>query len=208
MPAGRERSDTPDRRPERPTNFAEYLYACHRKIAMAAYHGRRFFQVLDIPTIGQDVPIPIQAECEGVLYCLIAATDQLAEGLCRAYGLGRRPRGYTPLQWALERVGEQPEIQPISAWAGSGIVTYAHALRNKAAHHFYDKSRGGRDYVIGSLSDVVESAYNGSNSVPEFIAAVTEHTVQLHPLIEVLADTRGVTHDGWRAELASIQNQD
>jgi hypothetical protein len=77
----------------RVNDWREYLHAADRKILMAAFHLDAVQETLgddDSPST-LDLPIPIQAHFEGIMYSQIAAADQVAEAVNRGFELGLAP---------------------------------------------------------------------------------------------------------------------
>src|SRR5258708_6429127 len=77
--------------PRPDADLRQYLVAAERKIRMAAYHLGCLREAVAHFRAPAEVPIPLQAHFEGVLYCADAASDQLLEYLVQLCRLETTP---------------------------------------------------------------------------------------------------------------------
>jgi hypothetical protein len=118
-----------------------YLDAALNKLEVAAYHQTR---LADRLRSGEAARVEVQAYFEGLLYAGVAATDQVAEVLNRAFALRlERPN----LRRALGGLAGQSLDQDAEAlifdfrrWLRRAEVREAGKVRWRATHHFYPKS--------------------------------------------------------------------
>lgn len=104
--------------------------------------------------------MPVQAHFEGVLYSVIAASEQVDEATeCRSA---------RTLRCNLE------------AWRQEPIFKDVRAVRNKATHHHYRKTPAGPKLEVQELSN----PYGGSRALDVYSQAACDHLRRLLPLLD------------------------
>ena len=121
---------------------------------MAAYHLGCLREAVAHFHAPAEVPIPLQAHFEGVLYCADAASDQLLEYLVQRCRLETTPllqgnnRTLTNVLSYLggAAAGRTPinssTVASLEAWNAQPIAGDARRVRNLAAHEYHVESSG------------------------------------------------------------------
>jgi hypothetical protein len=119
---------------------ASYLDAALNKVEVASYCQSRLAAVLES---GEALRVEVQAYFEGMLYAGVAAIDQIAEVVNRAFALElNKPNLRASLEALRTRRLERETADLVTAldrWRRKPIVREAGAVRWRATHHYYPK---------------------------------------------------------------------
>lgn len=158
-----------------------YFDAARRKARIARYHLSQLEQLLNSESATGEVPIPIQAHFEGVVFSAIAATDQTAQGINSALGLGANERELFDKAFGTI-AGTVPGL---GKWLSNPIGRDLRGLRRLAIHHSYQKtSEGPRQRWNVEPTRV---PYDGSRELQAYCTdavAYVEELVGLLPAVE------------------------
>jgi hypothetical protein len=131
----------------------ELAFAVRRQFAIGAFHLDALREIAGSST-GADIPVPLQAHFEGILYSVDAARDKVD----RLVGV----------------LGDVAGRGKFAKWTGGSLVDDARRLRNQAAHYFYSK-QGGTMFVVEKPHG---STYSGPRELIEYSSALVDQ-VQL-----------------------------
>jgi hypothetical protein len=167
--------------------WREYTKAARRKIRIAQYHLGSLEEHEGAPGhYHEEVPIPIQASFEGILYATIAASDQIAEAINVGFGLGL-PQ--PTLQTALEAMPKSHLRSRLLEWQQAPIAADVRDIRRRATHHHYVKAPGAPRLEVQQPTSV--RPYDGSRTLVEYGRAAVNHAVQLIDMLEELEEALG-----------------
>jgi hypothetical protein len=175
--------------PRRDPELHEYLVAAGRKVKMASYHLECLRGTMGAFRTPGDVPIPLQAHFEGVLFCADAAADQVLTFMVRRchQALVRLPERDRTLTNVLSVLGgaqdcpiDRAIIAALEAWNAESIVSDARRVRNLAAHEYHLKS------PRLEVETVQGSQYRGSRVVDAYCEQVVAHWKRLPMLLDHL----------------------
>lgn len=173
-------------------DWPEYVKAAQRKVQMAQYHLRRLEDDADaLAVFGEYPPISAQAHFEGVLYAFIAAQDQVAEAILRAFPPApmQLPKGRrTLLDRALTSMPGSQLRRRIVEWRETPIVDDVRWVRKRATHHHYTKLAPGRlGFAVQKPTGSV-TPYDGARELVEYARAAVEHAEDLGGVLAALKD--------------------
>jgi hypothetical protein len=152
-----------------------YLHAARRKIHIAEYHLSCLRSALAVSERPGEPSVPVQAHLEGILYSVIAASDQAYE----ATKLGPA----RPFRCNLE------------AWRQEPIHKDVRAVRRLATHHHYRKTPAGPRLEVQEQG----KPYGKSRVLDVYSEAACDHLRRLLPLlgeIESAVSVSAVEHHG------------
>jgi hypothetical protein len=176
-----------ERRGEPVPQWAQYLYAAHRKVRVANYHLGKLLEALaKTPDV---VTIAVQAHFEGVIMSDVAASYGVAGAVNHGLRVGLKRRDVN-LKEVLDRVSPDCRgFRGLRRWHDAPIAADARAIRNLAAHHHYVKSPTGERIEVQPPPG--DAAYHGSRELVEYCSAVVDHLGRLEPLLDGLAERFG-----------------
>jgi hypothetical protein len=104
--------------------------------------------------------VPIQAALRGVLYSVIATSEQVNE--------------------ATKRGSARTFHRNLEVWQQEPILKDVRAVRNKVTHHHYRKTPTGPKLEVHELSN----PYGGSRALDVYSEAACDHLRRLLPLLD------------------------
>lgn len=143
---------------ERAKQMKEYINATKRKVEIAEYHLGCLLSALAAWKPPDEPSVPIQAHFEGILYSVIAASEQVKKVTdCEPARIFRCD---------------------LNEWLQESIVEDIRAVRNKATHHHYQKAPAGLRLEVQKVS------YDGPRALNVYSEAACEHLRRLRPLLD------------------------
>ena len=168
------------------SDFREYFDAAGRKVAMAKYHLTELSRVLNehAGSVQPTPPIPIQSHFEGTVMSVIAAIDQIAQGVNSGLSLGSESGDLFDRAFAAIKV-----VPGVVDWVEKPFGRDLRRIRTRMVHYAYAK----RPHPHRA-SWVVESAYrayHGSRELLDYAGAAVEHGEELLVLIRHIESQMG-----------------
>jgi hypothetical protein len=160
------------------TAWREYLQAARRKLGVARYHLEQLGEVLRGDPRPRVTPA-IQAHFEGVMTSLIAAGNQVSEGLKGAFELAIEE---ATLAKVLPRVpSDYRWRRTLEAWRTAPIARDLRQIRNLAMHHHYGKSPTGPRLEV--QEPPTGRPYGGPRDLIGYCTAALTHGEALEPIL-------------------------
>jgi hypothetical protein len=126
----------------------------------------------DTPDPQGDVSVPVQAHFEGVLYSIIAASDQVGAALDARCG---EDGWKQTLGKVLSQMPPTPRQEKLIQWDQGPVMRDVRALRVQATHHHYEKYPL-VDRPRPSARD--GEGYKGSRHLLDYCRVAVQHAMQ------------------------------
>ena len=164
---------------ENPEGWQKYFQAARRKVAIARYHRDRIEEIIKLSEQpGNLPPIPVQAHFEGVLVSVIAAIDQVAQGVNSALDLGAQPSKRVKI--AFEKIIRL--LPKVRKWYDNPLGVDLRRIRTRIAHYSYKKTPKESYWVVESAS----THYKGNRELVAYSIAAVNYIECLEKLLPEL----------------------
>jgi hypothetical protein len=159
-----------------PEIWQDYFEAARRKAEIASYHLDRLKQVTT-PAQSPDTvpPIPVQAHFEGVVVSVMAAIDQVAQGVNSALGLNLSSGDL--VSGAFDKIIRL--LPPAQKWYAYPLGRDLRRLRTRMVHYYYAKSPAGLKWGVESA----DTNYDGSRELIAYSTAAVRYAEELGSLL-------------------------
>ena len=114
------------------SDFREYFEAAERKVAIARFHATELVRALeeDAESIEPGPSIPVRVQFEGTIKSVVAAIDQVAQGVNSGLGLWLKPN-----KLFKGAFGAIVEVPGVVAWVGKPIGRDLRIIRSRMVHY-------------------------------------------------------------------------
>ena len=159
-----------------PELWQNYFEAARRKAEIASYHLDQLKQVTTPAQPPATVPpIAVQAHFEGVVVSVMAAIDQVAQGVNSALGLNLSSGDL--VSGAFNRIIRL--LPAADKWYAHPIGRDLRRLRTRMVHYHYAKSPAGLKWCVES----VDTNYDGSRELIAYSTAAVRYAEELRSLL-------------------------
>lgn len=165
------------------TDWAAYIDAAHRKIAIAEFHCDQLLRALQDGHLdqGHRPSIAIQAFFEGVVTAVISAIDQIAQAANSALKL-RAGRGKESL-FDVASPEIEARVPRFKAWREQPIGIDLRRLRTRMVHYSYEKSP---DIERNWHVEATGADYTGARDLLSYAVATVAFARELGSLADEL----------------------
>lgn len=155
----------------------EYLNAARRKMEIASFHHERLRDVLTPPQGDSDTtpPVPVQSYFEGVIVSVMAAVDQIAQGVNEALQLHLSSGNL--VEEAFARLSEP--VREVSEWFDDPLGRDLRRIRARMLHYSYRKSPSGHEWTVESA----ETEYAESRELSAYAESAVRYGQRLVGLL-------------------------
>lgn len=162
-------------------SWQDLLEAASRKVDLAEYHlACLATSLMQPPVSDKQPPVPVQAHFEGVVVCVLAAIDQVAQAVNSACGLHLRTADLVERAFARASL----EVPDVAKWFKDPIGRDLRRVRTRMVHYSYAKLPNLSQWLVEDAG----TEYTGSREVLEYARAAVRYGHELRQLaIEIAA---------------------
>jgi hypothetical protein len=164
---------------ENSEGWEKCFQAAHRKVAISRYHRDRLEEIIKQSEPPEELSsIPVQAYFEGVVVSVMAAVDQVAQGVNFAIGLGAKPSKLFEMAFK-EIIRLLPKVR---MWYENPLGIDLRRIRTRIIHYSYKKSPAESQWFVESAG----MQYKGNRELVAYSIAAVNYLEFLEKLLPEL----------------------